>query len=394
LDPSVDRPNVAGKIVVVGVTAPGVGETFLTPSGMRESSPAIQAEVIESVFANDTMWRLFWAEPAERATALLLGLAGGLLVGRVRYQTYAVCVIGVLAILALGSVWAFRYHGLLRDWVFPLARCSLWGWRHRWRAPASRWRRAGGMRPIWLLKGCGGLRSSGRWHYGPKPDTIVLGNLELASNRADASGRMGLLLGNATEAARKSAEIARHLLAFARLQSLNPKSVDAAKLLLGDFLNDVQCVAGARANHAGHRAVSRHDHDRPSGFELTLLNLAFNARDAMPDGGHLAVQAFNQQIRNAALGLDGDFLVLEVRDDGEGMSPDIKSNALKPFFTTKPVGQGTGLGLSQVHGFAHQSGRAVNIDSVPGRRCRRNAFCGIVLVIWGAFAGAQDAVIG
>jgi CHASE2 domain-containing sensor protein len=91
LDPSVDRPNVAGKVVVVGVTAPGVGETFLTPSGTQESSPAIQTEVIESVFANDTLWRPFWAEPVERATALLLGLAGGLLVGRVRYNLRSLC---------------------------------------------------------------------------------------------------------------------------------------------------------------------------------------------------------------------------------------------------------------------------------------------------------------
>ena len=78
------------------------------------------------------------------------------------------------------------------------------------------------------------------------------------------------------------------------------------------------------------------------------------------------MHAFSQEYTITRLGLDGDFLVLEVKDDGEGMSPETVSNVFEPFFTTKPVGHGTGLGLSQVHGFAHQSGGAVEIESVPG----------------------------
>ena len=105
----------------------------------------------------------------------------------------------------------------------------------------------------------------------------------------------------------------------------------------------------------------------PVDFELTLLNLAMNARDAMPGGGHLILHAFNLGIRDKRLGLDGDFLVLEVKDDGEGMAPETMSKVFEPFFTTKPFGEGTGLGLSQVHGFARQSGGAVDIESAPGR---------------------------
>jgi signal transduction histidine kinase len=517
LGPSAERPDVAGKIAVVGVTAPGVGETFLTPLGVQESSPAIQAEMIESVLANDTLWRPFWAGPGERATALLLGLAGSLLVGRVRYRTYVASVICVLVMLIGGSVWAFRYQGLLLDWAFPACCLLALGFaasmartgtevaarrRHEADLALERVRRTALEREMALLTEAETLRESlafavdaarlgvwdadipsGVWHHSPRHDailgltaspvrwspdlllgrvvsedreaaerslmegqasgslqlecgirrpdgtigyvhilgrfwkdaggapsrvagvvlditksremelrlrqgekiaaigllaggvahnfnnllTVVLGNLELASNRSDASDRMVLLLRNATEAARKSAEIARHLLAFARMQSLNPKSVDAAKLLQ-EIFSMMRSALPARVRTTLEMAPCLGSIKIDSmDFELTLLNLAFNARDAMPGGGHLVVHAFNQRIRNAGLGLDGDFLVLEVRDDGEGMSPDIKSNAFKPFFTTKPVGQGTGLGLSQVHGFAHQSGGAVDLESVPGQ---------------------------
>ena len=211
-----------------------------------------------------------------------------------------------------------------------------------------------------------GLLAGGVAHNFNNLMTVVLGNLELASGRLDESSRTGQLLGNAIEAARKSAAIARQLLAFARLQPLNPKPVDAHELLQGIFPllrsalpTSVRTVL-EMAPDLGMVRIDSVD------FELTLLNLAINARDAMPGGGHLVVRAFNQTMRDARLGLDGDFLVVEVTDDGAGMAPETKSNVFKPFFTTKPVGKGTGLGLSQVHGFAHQSGGAVDIDSVLG----------------------------
>jgi signal transduction histidine kinase len=212
-----------------------------------------------------------------------------------------------------------------------------------------------------------GLLAGGVAHNFNNLLTVVLGNLELASGKVEASSRTGLLISNAMKAAHKSAAIARQLLAFARLQPLNPKPVDAADLLKGIFLllrNGLPASMRANLEMAPDLGTIRID---PVDFELTLLNLAMNARDAMPGGGHLVLHAFNQGMCDRRLGLDGDFLVVEVKDNGEGMSPETVSNVFEPFFTTKPVGQGTGLGLSQVHGFAHQSGGAVDIESVPGR---------------------------
>jgi signal transduction histidine kinase len=211
-----------------------------------------------------------------------------------------------------------------------------------------------------------GLLAGGVAHNFNNLLTVVLGNLELASNRIDVTSRTGMLLRNASEAAHKSAAIARQLLAFARLQPLNPKPADAAGLLDGIFsllrsaLPPSVKISQTMAPDLGTLVID------PVDLELALLNLAINARDAMPGGGYLSLHAFTRRIRDARLDLDGDFLVLEVRDTGEGMSPEIKANVFKPFFTTKPVGSGTGLGLSQVYGFVHQSGGAVDIDSMPG----------------------------
>lgn len=185
--------------------------------------------------------------------------------------------------------------------------------------------------------------------------------------RPDSSTRTEALISSAIEAAQKSATIARQLLAFAGLQPFNPKPVDTADLLKG-ILPLLRNALPAKMTASLELAVDlgnvRID---PVDFELTLLNLAMNARDAMPGGGHLILHAFNLGIRDKRLGLDGDFLVLEVKDDGEGMAPETMSKVFEPFFTTKLLGEGTGLGLSQVHGFARQSGGAVDIESAPGR---------------------------
>jgi signal transduction histidine kinase len=178
------------------------------------------------------------------------------------------------------------------------------------------------------------------------------------------------LVAKAIEAAQKSAAIASQLLAFARLRPLNPKPLDTAEVLKGIFpllRSALPAKVTASLEMAADLGTISID---PVDFELALLNLAMNARDAMPSGGHLVLHACNQAVRDDRLGLDGDFVVLEVKDNGEGMSPETVSNVFEPFFTTKQIGQGTGLGLSQVHGFAHQSGGAVDIESVPGRGTR------------------------
>jgi CheY-like chemotaxis protein len=102
-------------------------------------------------------------------------------------------------------------------------------------------------------------------------------------------------------------------------------------------------------------------------LELALLNLAFNARDAMKDGGSLKISAHNEILEGKPDGLRGEHVVLRVSDTGPGMPPKVMERVFEPFFTTKSFGEGTGLGLSQVFGFAKQIGGAVTVDSEPGK---------------------------
>ncbi len=107
-------------------------------------------------------------------------------------------------------------------------------------------------------------------------------------------------------------------------------------------------------------------------LESALLNLAINARDAMADGGRLTIETANTRLDAASTSLQddvepGDYVVVSVSDTGTGMPPDVVANAIDPFFTTKPVGEGTGLGLSMIYGFAKQSRGHLRIDSEVGQ---------------------------
>jgi CheY-like chemotaxis protein len=108
----------------------------------------------------------------------------------------------------------------------------------------------------------------------------------------------------------------------------------------------------------------------PNQIESAILNLAINARDAMPDGGSLTIETANRRtgFQNRRQGLEpGDYVVVSVTDTGIGMTEDVKAKAFDPFFTTKDVGKGSGLGLSQVYGIARQSGGLAELDSAVGR---------------------------
>jgi adenylate cyclase len=115
-----DRSLLLHRIVLIGVTASGVGETFRIPLGTQESSAAIQAELIGSVIAGDTLWRPFWAMPLERGVGIILGLSAGLLLGRIRYWVYTTIFCGIAVLMVAGSVLLFRQHGLLLDCIFPI----------------------------------------------------------------------------------------------------------------------------------------------------------------------------------------------------------------------------------------------------------------------------------
>lgn len=204
--------------------------------------------------------------------------------------------------------------------------------------------------------------------------TGIMGSLDIIKRRT-ASGRLeGLerFLDAATISAQRAASLTHRLLAFSRRQPLDRKPVDARELIIGmrelfDRSLGEQIRLLIQPSPDCWTAVTDGNQ-----LENALLNLAINARDAMPDGGQLTIETHNMRLAPGAisgLSVQGsqDFVAITVRDTGVGMPADVIEKAFDPFFTTKPIGQGTGLGLSMVYGFAQQSGGSVTIRSNPGK---------------------------
>ncbi|HVV62899.1 MAG TPA: ATP-binding protein [Pseudolabrys sp.] len=206
--------------------------------------------------------------------------------------------------------------------------------------------------------------------------TIILGNLssaqrQVAAMSEAARGRLDVSIGRAMQGAQRAATLTRRLLAFSRQQPLNPKALDLNKLLLGlpDLLRGGlgESVSVEVVGAGGLWPVEADATE----LETAILNLAVNARDAMPNGGKLTIEASNSYLdedycRQHAGIRPGQYVQIAVSDTGAGMAEDVRSRAFEPFFTTKEAGQGTGLGLSQVYGFVRQSGGHVKIYSEVG----------------------------
>ena len=200
---------------------------------------------------------------------------------------------------------------------------------------------------------------------------VVVGSLELLGRRLSGDdARAKRYLDAAAEAARRGAVLTQRLLAFSRQQPLQPKAVDANNLVAGmaDLLRH-SIGPDVRLETVLAGGLWR-THVDPNQLENIILNLAVNARDAMPDGGRLTIETQNAHLdeRYAASSLQvkaGQYVLIAVTDTGSGMPPEVIEKAFDPFFTTKPVGKGTGLGLSQVYGFVKQSGGHVKIYSEP-----------------------------
>ena len=203
--------------------------------------------------------------------------------------------------------------------------------------------------------------------------TIVIGNLEVAQRnleqwREGAKERIERALNNAASGAQRAATLTQRLLAFARRQPLVPKRVDVSKLLVS-----VEELLKGSLPEAIHVEIVRSEglwtvEADTVQLETVVVNLALNARDAMPDGGKLTIEANNVLLdddyhRNNPEVPLGQYVRICVTDTGVGMPADILERAFEPFFTTKAVGEGTGLGLSQVYGFIKQSGGHVKIYS-------------------------------
>jgi signal transduction histidine kinase/CheY-like chemotaxis protein len=192
--------------------------------------------------------------------------------------------------------------------------------------------------------------------------TAVIGNLDMIRTRA-GNERLQRMADNALEAARRGAKLASQLLAFSRSQRMNVGPVDLAQLLNGMSGLLTQSVGPSVRVDVSIEEDARFVVSDANQLELALLNLAVNARDAMPEGGTLTIKARPGDDPERHL----PSVELSVADTGQGMTEEIRARAIEPFYTTKPIGQGTGLGLSQVYAVVRESGGTLAIESEPGR---------------------------
>jgi PAS domain S-box-containing protein len=195
--------------------------------------------------------------------------------------------------------------------------------------------------------------------------TVVVGGLDVIAKR-EIDPKLQRYARNALDAAERGARLTAQLLAFSRVQRLEVQPTCVAPLIehMRPLLRN---VLGPSIN----KVFELDDNlmpvlADPTQLELAVLNLAINARDAMPEGGTLTIRTKVVEVVGDPEMSDGDYIVLSIKDSGTGMTPEVAERAFEPFFTTKEVGKGTGLGLSMVYGVARQSGGTARIKSTPG----------------------------
>jgi signal transduction histidine kinase len=202
--------------------------------------------------------------------------------------------------------------------------------------------------------------------------TPIVGSLDLVRRRHKDDERTQRMVGGALQAAERAATLTQRLLAFARRQALQPRAVDIAALIEG-LVDLIRRSLGPTIRVVlevpGDLPSARVD---PNQLELALLNLAINARDAMPGGGQLTITVADATLdeRNTTGLAAGRYIRILATDTGIGMDKATLARATEPFFSTKGVGKGTGLGLSMIHGLAAQSGGTLTLASEPGRGTR------------------------
>ena len=201
---------------------------------------------------------------------------------------------------------------------------------------------------------------------------VVVGNLEIAQLRLErGASDAGKFIHNALLGAGKASDLTKRLLAFSRRQALRPTAVDVnacvheMSAILTRTLGENIAITLQLAEQPWPAYV-----DRPQ-LESAILNLAVNSRDAMDGQGQLSIATANmsvdEQYANQHAGAaPGEYVMVSVSDSGHGMTPEVMQRVFEPFFTTKAAGRGTGLGLSQIHGFVLQSNGHIDIESTPG----------------------------
>jgi PAS domain S-box-containing protein len=224
---------------------------------------------------------------------------------------------------------------------------------------------------------------------------IILGNVELLRAYLPKDKYADEIIDAVLRATMHGRDLTGHLLAFSRRRLLNPQPVDVNALvagivrLLGRTLGGAIQLTTEPAANAGVAFVD------PGALEAAVLNVALNARDAMPDGGTLTIRTSRAEVVDAA-SIDedlkpGTYVKLALQDTGSGMTPEVAARVFEPFFTTKSGGRGTGLGLSMVYGFAKQSGGTVTIQSKPNRGTTVTMLLPVAAATAAAAAGGADA---
>ncbi len=201
--------------------------------------------------------------------------------------------------------------------------------------------------------------------------TVIIGNLELIPRADNDAEKIEALAQAAMKAAQRGEHLVRQLLTYARKQINRPQIVNLNELI-ASIENLIHRVIGEQIEMVTtlSPALAPVQID-PAQFETALLNLAINSRDAMAGGGQMTIETGNVIVEQHHATNDpevqpGHYVVVTVRDTGTGMTPAVLARAFDPFFTTKEVGKGSGLGLSQVYGFAKTAGGHVKIDSELG----------------------------
>ena len=200
--------------------------------------------------------------------------------------------------------------------------------------------------------------------------TAILGSLELAGPKVADQPRVQRLIENARGAAERGASLTKRLLSFSRAHDLQARATDVGALIVGMsdlFGRSLGGLVTVRTELEDGLPAVQVDPDQ---LELAVLNLCINARDAMPEGGAITVATRRLDIRGDPEIADGTYLGISVTDEGTGIPEEILRRVCEPFFTTKAVGQGTGLGLAMVFGLAQQSKGRLAIDSEVGRGTR------------------------
>ena len=194
----------------------------------------------------------------------------------------------------------------------------------------------------------------------------VLSGLSLIEKRAQLEGKTLEVLQMTRHAAEQGRHLVSRLLSFSRRQNLSPQVVELGPIcrsldsMLAPTLGGLVTLQWQVQNDLWDTFAD------PSQLELALMNLVINSRDALPDGGAITVRLDNRNHPGSKDLPTGKFVVLTVSDTGVGIPPDVLPLVLEPFFTTKDVGRGTGLGLSMAYGFAKQSGGSLQISSTDG----------------------------